>query len=149
VVVSPFEQSDRLSLLQRCALGAAAVGLLGLWGAAAWLRPEAGGLGTHQQFGLPPCTVRVLFGLRCPTCGMTTAWASLIRGRLFAALRANATGTGLGVLSLAALPWLILSAAKGRWWLVSLTAQRLACLMGLFVSLALVEWGLRVWVFGG
>ena len=75
-------------------------------GGARCLVPDPRGLGTHQQLGLPPCTFRVLFGRPCPACGMTTAWANVLRGRLPPALRANVTGTLLCGLDLAAVGWL-------------------------------------------
>jgi len=125
------------------------VGLSILWGTALWLRPDARGLGTHQQFGLPPCTVRFLFGVRCPTCGMTTAWACLVRGRVVGAVQANATGALLGGVCLAALPWLIVTAVRGRWWLISPSVEQLAWLTALFVGMALVEWVVRVWYLSG
>ncbi|RMG03430.1 MAG: DUF2752 domain-containing protein, partial [Planctomycetota bacterium] len=68
----------RMSFRTRCLTGGAAVGLAGLLVIAAVLRPSPTGLGTHQQLGLPPCTFRAMFGSRCPTCGMTTAWSNVM-----------------------------------------------------------------------
>ena len=62
------------------------------------LDPSPQGLGTHQQLGLPPCSMRVLFGMRCPACGMTTSWSHLTRGHLVASARANSGGAVLGIL---------------------------------------------------
>ncbi len=149
MVVSRPQESGRLLRAQRCGLVVVAAGLLILWVTAAWLRPSAGGLGTHQQFGLPPCTVRFLFDLRCPTCGMTTAWAHLIRGQIVEALRANTTGALLGGVSLAAVPWLVVTAVRGRWWLLNPRVEQLAWLAVLFVGMALVEWLVRIWGFAG
>ncbi|NBO19844.1 MAG: DUF2752 domain-containing protein, partial [Proteobacteria bacterium] len=39
-----------------------------------WLTPDARGLGTHEQLGLPPCGFYLWYGLPCPSCGMTTSW---------------------------------------------------------------------------
>lgn len=64
-----------------------------------WLKPEPSGLGTHQQLGLPPCTIRVLYGIRCPACGMTTSWAYLTHGQVIAALSTNVAGVCLAVLN--------------------------------------------------
>ena len=96
-------------------LAAAGVGLLGLLATAAVLRPSPSGHGTHQQLGLPPCTFWVLFHRPCPTCGMTTAWAHLMRGEWIDACRANTGGVLLGVLAMVAAPWLLGSAIRGRW----------------------------------
>ncbi len=78
----------------------AALILLVPLGIAAWLTPAASGLGTHQQLGLPPCSMRLWFNMRCPACGMTTSWAWLVRGQLISSLQSNAAGTLLAVLDL-------------------------------------------------
>jgi hypothetical protein len=110
------------------------------------LEPSPLGQGTHQQLGLEPCTVMVLFGRRCPACGATTAWANLVRGRLIAALRANVGGTLLGLLTLLAVPWLLLSAARGRWlgWVPNSTVA--AWVAGSILAVMLIDWGLRLWL---
>ena len=46
---------------------------------------------------------------------MTTAWANLVRGKLIGALVANVGGTLMGAIALAAVPWLLASAWRGRW----------------------------------
>jgi hypothetical protein len=56
------------------------------------LEPNPAGLGTHQQLGLPPCTMRVIWELRCPACGMTTAWAHFVRGDWLNSARVNLGG---------------------------------------------------------
>ena len=59
---------------------------------AAWMKPDPRGLGTHQQLGFPPCTMVVLTGYPCPTCGMTTAFAHTVRGELLSAFKAQPAG---------------------------------------------------------
>ena len=48
---------------------------------------------THRQLGLPPCTFKEMTGLPCPSCGMTSSFALLVRGDVMNSLRANAVGT--------------------------------------------------------
>ena len=48
-------------------------GCVALLSVAAWLTPDELGVGSHQQLGLPPCSMLTLTGYPCPTCGMTTA----------------------------------------------------------------------------
>lgn len=121
-----------------------AVGLLAMLGAAAFVRPDPRGLGTHQRFGLPPCTFRFLSGRPCPSCGMTTSWACLVRGKLTDALRANVGGTLLGMLAAASVPWLLVSAARGRWlgWCPNTAVVAWAASAILLVTL--IDWGVRL-----
>lgn len=79
------------------------------------LQPDAAGLGTHQQLGLPPCSSLAMFGFRCPACGMTTSWAYLTRGNVWGSLTVNAGGTMLGLVALVTGPWLLASGIRGRW----------------------------------
>ena len=91
----------------------AAVLLIGsatLLTAALWIQPDARGLGSHEQLGMPPCVSIVLFGIPCPTCGMTTAFAHTVRGELWSAFNAQPAGflfalatVGVAGLSLATL----------------------------------------------
>ena len=64
------------------------------------LNPAEEGLGTHQDLGLPPCSLRVLAGIRCPACGMTTSWSYFARGNWLASMNTNAGGFLLALLSL-------------------------------------------------
>jgi hypothetical protein len=73
---------------------------IGLFGLASTLEPNSKGLGTHQQLGLPPCSMRVLYGFRCPGCGMTTSWAHFTRGQFQHSARVNSGGFLLAIFSL-------------------------------------------------
>jgi len=122
-------------------LGLGACALLAL---AVWLPPDARGLGTHQQLGLPPCSFRALFGLPCPTCGMTTAWSCLVRGQVAAACRANLGGAALGATAILAVPWLLAAAVAGRWLVVRPTAERVAWWLSAVTAAALAHWAWRL-----
>ena len=63
------------------------------------LEPSHRGLGTHQQLGLPPCTMRLMFDLRCPMCGMTTSWAHFTTGSWISSARVNLGGFCLALLA--------------------------------------------------
>lgn len=77
------------------------------------LTPSSEGLGTHQKLGLPPCTTRVLLGVRCPGCGMTTSWAYFTKGQLQSALQANAGGVILCLAALLSVPMTALISYRG------------------------------------
>ena len=121
-----------------------ALGLLALLAVAAFLRPDPRGLGTHQQFGLPPCTFRFFFGRPCPTCGMTTSWAHLVRGQLIGALRASVGGTLLGALAVVSVPWLVVSAARGRWLGWAPNGTTVGWVASAILLVTLIDWGIRL-----
>ena len=113
---------------------------------AAILRPSTRGFGTHQQLGLPPCSIRMFFDVRCPACGMTTSWAHTVRGQLPSALKANIGGTLLAMLAVLAGPWGVISGMRGRWlwsppselWVAALTVGILLVTLG--------DWAVRLWM---
>jgi hypothetical protein len=57
-----------------------------------YLTPDPAGHGTHQQLGLPPCTIYYLTGRPCPSCGLTTSVSAILHGQFGLAWRANPTG---------------------------------------------------------
>jgi hypothetical protein len=126
-------------------LVAAALGLAMLLLVARVLQPDKSGYGTHRHLGLPPCTFMFLFHRPCPTCGMTTAWAWLMRGRVLESLRANACGTLLAVWSLLAIPWLLATAAAGRRLRGTPRAPVVLTIVIALITLAMLQWGWRLW----
>ncbi len=70
-----------------------------LLGTAAWLVPDARGLGTHEQLGMQPCSIYASTGLPCATCGMTTSFALAADGRLLQSFLVQPTGAILAVLT--------------------------------------------------
>jgi hypothetical protein len=125
-------------------LAAAGIGLLSLLAIAAMLEPSPSGHGTHQQLGLPPCTFWILFRRPCPTCGMTTAWAHLMRGEWVDAGRANLGGALLALLAMVAAPWLLASAARGDWFGVSPHGTVAVCILITILLVTLIDWAFRL-----
>ncbi len=70
--------------------------------------------GTHHQLGLPPCTFKKVFGIGCPSCGMTTTFSLLMHGDLSAALRTNWAGVLIALLVVADAIWFSLLALGVR-----------------------------------
>jgi len=70
---------------------------------AGYLRPTASGIGSHTQLGLAPCSMPMLLGIPCPTCGMTTSFAHFVRGDLLNSFHAQPAGfvLALGVVVVA------------------------------------------------
>ena len=67
--------------------------------------------GTHRQLGLPPCAMKALTGIPCPSCGMTTSLSLVMHGDLAAASEANPAGLIVAGLGLVATVWLAAVAA--------------------------------------
>lgn len=100
---------------RRLAAGLALLGLA-VFGVAAILDPydDAGRPrthGTHRQLGLPPCTLKTLTGVGCPSCGMTTAFSLLAHGDPGAAWNTNWAGCVAALLAAAGTIWFLLVAA--------------------------------------
>ncbi len=98
----------------RGVLWVAAAGILGLLGLARKLEPDPRGFGTHTQLGLPSCSFLRTTGRLCPTCGMTTAFAWFMRGRIDRAWWANPAGCLLALLTVPLMVWLVWSAAANQ-----------------------------------
>jgi hypothetical protein len=132
----------RFPLAMRLVLFAGGGALLVALAVARSLSPDPSGYGTHRQLGLPPCTLVALFGKPCPSCGMTTAWAHLTRGQIRRAASANLGGAVLGVTAMFAAPWLILSAAVGRWLVARPTEVRLIVYAATVAAVIFLDWWL-------
>jgi len=68
------------------------LGVLLMVGVGLSLTPDPAGHGTHQQLGLPPCTIHYLTGRLCPSCGLTTSVSAILHGQFALAWRANPIG---------------------------------------------------------
>ncbi|MCU0877039.1 MAG: DUF2752 domain-containing protein [Pirellulaceae bacterium] len=133
---------------QRLVVLLTGVMLVGLLATAACLTPSSKGLGTHQQLGLPPCTIRVWYDLRCPSCGMTTSWSHMMRGQVLAAARANTGGAVLAAVCLLLGPWMVGSGLAGR-WIGGPPREEWTIGIGLFVmAVTLIDWSIRLYVGG-
>jgi hypothetical protein len=118
--------------------------LLGGFALAFMLTPNPRGFGTHESLGLPPCTFRMLFGIPCPSCGMTTSFSNLTHGNLTAAIRANAGGVLLAVVCALQVPWCWWSAYRGRLAGVPEPGRSLAWLLGTIIGVCLLNWTLHL-----
>jgi hypothetical protein len=126
-----------------------ALGMVGLFGVALWLNPyEEDGTPrrqeTHTQLGLQPCTFYKLTGKPCPSCGMTTSFALLVRGDVVNSLKANAVGTLLAVFCLGLIPWGLASAYRQRTLFVRSMENTLVVLVIGFLVLMLLRWGVML-----
>ncbi len=111
---------------------------------AAMLTPSASGHGTHTQLGLPPCGFLVFTGYPCPGCGLTTAFAHMVRLQVLGAWYANPFGIVLFTVTALTIPLSAVGFVRG-WGVVAtldrLHAEKIA--IGLSV-LSLLVWVVRV-----
>lgn len=135
----------RMPRYTRAVLVLMAVGFLGVFAVAGVIRPyDADGsprtMATHTQLGLPPCNMVVLTGRPCPSCGMTTSFALLVRGDVANSLRANWAGTVLALFWAALIPWAALSAVRGRLLWVRNGELFVTVSVGVMLALMLGRW---------
>lgn len=136
----------------RGALAGIGLGLIVVFALAIYLDPyQADGrprqMATHQQLGLPPCTFWMVSGLPCPSCGMTTSFALLVRGDLVNSVRANVVGTLLACFGLVLLPWCVVSVVRRQTPFVHSLERTATYLIVGFLGLAILRWAI-VLAFG-
>lgn len=73
----------------------------GILGLALWLKPDARGYGTHEQLSGAACGWLLVTHYPCPTCGMTTAFAHVVRGQWWRAFLAQPAGFVLALMTIA------------------------------------------------
>jgi len=116
----------------------------------AWsLKPSSRGFGTHEALGLPPCSWPAHFGIPCPSCGMTTAFAFAAKGDLVASFMTQPLGCLLAVatgMAFVASVWTLLSGRTVLPVYERLWNARSAWLFGL---VALLAWGYKAAMMSG
>jgi hypothetical protein len=96
--------------------------------------------GTHQRLGLPPCTFKETTGIPCPSCGMTSSFALLIRGDVWHSLRANFAGTLLGTFCLLLIPWSLASVWKQKLLFVRSFEMMFTVFIATFMAVMMLRW---------
>ncbi|MBY0263774.1 MAG: DUF2752 domain-containing protein, partial [Phycisphaerales bacterium] len=101
------------------------------------------------QLGLPPCGWMVAANMPCPTCGMTTAFASAANAQPLAALTAQPMGALLA-LSTAVLFWGALHVAVLGSQLARIGVRILRPrVLWVVLALGLLAWGYKIAVVRG
>jgi hypothetical protein len=143
----PVAEAARTRRLARAMLVAVVVALTGVFVAAFRIHPydEEGNprtMSTHTQLGMPPCNFVVLTGKPCPSCGMTTSFALLVRGDVLASMRANWVGSVICMLWATTLVWALASAAWGKMLFIRPGRGELVftVLAGVVLVLMLARW---------
>jgi hypothetical protein len=128
----------------RIAWAALALGALGVLVVARLVTPDPSGFGTHEQLGLPRCLFRALTALPCPSCGLTTAFAYMVRFDAVGATRAHALGAPLFLAAVAAVPVALVGAMRAWRFAPVMRALRVreaAIVVGVALALA---WAVRL-----
>jgi len=139
-----YRMPSRNEASARFLAAAVAGGCGALLAFAASLTPNPSGQGTHEQLGLPPCTMVMITGLPCPTCGMTTAFAYAARGRLAAAFQAQPAGLALAlaVMAVGVLAGSVL--ATGKVWVVNWCRVSPMGIALIVAAAILAGWGYKI-----
>ncbi len=141
--------SPRTGLIVRLVLLVVGVGLAGVFVVAGFVNPyhpdgTPKRMATHMQLGMPACNFVLLAGKPCPSCGMTTSFALLVRGDVAASLAANWAGTVIALLWALTMVWALISAARGR--PLGIPKGRgeviLTLVVGIVLMLMLLRWGI-------
>ncbi len=112
---------------------------------ARWLvHPDPAGHGTHTQLGLPPCGFLETTGYPCAGCGMTTAFAHMVRGEVVEAAAANPAGVAFFVAASLMVPLGLVGAWRAAPFFETLDRFRVdRVLLGL-TAVAVVSWVARL-----
>jgi hypothetical protein len=138
--------SARLAIGERLLAMAISLGALAVLITAAWLHPNAAGLGTHRGLGMAECGFLRATGLPCFACGMTTSFAWFVRGNFIASMYIQPMGALLAALSAMAVwagAWIGLTGCPAHRLISSLPTQRL--LVGL-LGFGLAAWGWKIFI---
>jgi hypothetical protein len=142
--LAPGLNPEGLLKTTRGAMVLGAIALVAVLGLARWLEPDPRGYGTHTQLGLYPCLFFQVTGFRCPSCGMTTAFAWFVRGRFDRSWHANPAGSVLALTCVVLIPWLLAGALRGRpIGFRSLEVPLLGLVLAT-VALSLLSWTIRL-----
>lgn len=137
------ENAPDSRLQPRIVAGVVVISLIVPLVVAGQLQPSPSGLGTHQQLGLPPCTMRVLWDLRCPACGMTTSWSHFVRGEWLSSLIVNIGGFLLAMYALVVLALAGTTLISGRLPAVWIQQWLSFSLLGI-AAVTVADWARRV-----
>jgi Protein of unknown function (DUF2752) len=110
-----------------------------------WLAtPDARGYGTHEQLGLPPCTMMEVTGIPCPGCGVTTSISLAVHGHLVAAFLNQPFGLLVALTIPLFTGWAVWSHVAGRDLYRALTGRNASRWLVPAVALLLAAWVYKI-----
>ncbi|MFQ5505999.1 MAG: DUF2752 domain-containing protein [Planctomycetota bacterium] len=108
--------------------------------ALASVEPDPRGYGTHERFGLAPCSWPVLYDMPCPTCGVTTAVSLLLHLRPVEAVLTQPFGVLTAMLGFVFLGLGSLHFWRGESLLARAAALPMAWVLGGILISLLASW---------
>jgi hypothetical protein len=108
-----------------------------------WLTPDARGIGTHEQLGIPPCGFLALTGLPCPACGLTTCFAHMAQGHFVLAAHTHPVGVSMFVCMCACLPLAVWGVVRALPFIDTLVRLRIKPVCIVLACALLAQWMLR------
>ena len=131
----------------RVGAGIGALVCLSILAVAALLKPHPDGVGTHKQLGMPGCGFYERTGYPCITCGMTTAFAHVVRAELGRAFAVQPAGALLALTCVITACLAALTAITGRGREVIAGLLNFACLHWAVVLMAVIAIMLASWLW--
>jgi len=143
---SERDGTGRAELMTRIGAAAGLAGIIGAFVLALALKPDPQGIGTHQQLGMPPCAMYMVTRLPCPTCGLTTAFAHVVRLQIVDAIRVQPFCVVILVIMLLSAAWCAATIVSGNRvsnWLQSRHVNWPRWIWTC-VALGLLSWGCKI-----
>jgi hypothetical protein len=139
----------RLGWIARTVAAAIAAMCLAVLIVAARLTPNASGVETHLQLGMPPCGLLRVYGVPCMTCGMTTSFSHLAHGQLLSSLYAQPAGTVFAFATAIAFWVGTYIAVTGRPSARLINQLPVTRFFFLLLGIALGGWAWKIWLVVG
>ncbi|MEM7306807.1 MAG: DUF2752 domain-containing protein [Planctomycetota bacterium] len=124
----------------------AAIAALGLVVMGVVLRPDARGVGTHEQLGMKPCMTMELWDLPCPGCGVTTSVTMATQGRFLDSLHNQPFGFVVWLCGLGFIGWAIVGHVRGRDLWARFQMWRSGPWLWTLGSIAMCAWVYKFWL---
>jgi len=127
----------------RIAAGCVGLVSLAILAVAAFVKPDPSGMGSHTQLGQPECGFYERTGYPCPTCGMTTSFAHMVRGHIIKSFTVQPAGALGAVICVATLGVCSYISILGRRMdkLLFFLDQQIVKLLFLAGAIVVLSWG--------
>lgn len=132
--------TGRAGVALRAASGAVTLAIWSLLLLGSILRPDARGLGTHEQLGFPECGFYERTGWPCPTCGMTTSFSYLMHGDIVKAFLVQPAGAVTALAAIVMSLFLFDEALTGAPWHLRLMGMNIKLLFIIYCIMILSGW---------